>query len=156
MNSCGKIVTSKLWEPQESLTKAPWCITSFWRSLMMEYHRKLGETIEVSPPNVLLRHWRLCRSSQFPIWDGSSFCVLYMAMFCEDIPLVLAITTSVLSIKSPQILNCALVTSFTKKPCVKYMSWCEIRSLPKDFPALTYLERISATFSYHELCCPQN
>ena len=133
MNSCGKIVTSKLWEPQESLTKAPWCITSFWRSLMMEYHRKLGETIEVSPPNVLLRHWRLCRSSQFPIWDGSSFYVLYMAMVCEDIPLVLAITTSVLSIKSPQTLNCALVTSFTRSP--QWSTWSDVRSglYPKMF-----------------------
>ena len=56
----------------------------------------------------------------FPILDGSS--VSYMAMLCEDIPLVLAITTllkvtSVLSFKNPQALNCALVTPFTQSLC---------------------------------------
>lgn len=89
----------------------------------MEYHRKLGETIEVSSPNVLLRHWKLCRSSRglFTIWDGSSFCVLYMVMLCADIPLVFAITillkvTSVLYIKNPHTLNCALLIPVTKSP----------------------------------------
>lgn len=96
----------------------------------------------------------------FPIWDGSSFHVSYMAKLCETIPLVLAITTllkitSVLSIKNPQKLNCALVALFTKiPPSSTYTD--EIETLPKDFSALTYLRGVPATFCYNELCCPQS
>ena len=60
-------------------------------------------------------------TSLFFLYGMGLLSVSYMAMLCEDIPLVLAITTllkvtSVLSIKNLQTLNCALVTPFTKSP----------------------------------------
>ena len=79
--------------------------------------------MEVSFPNALLSIGGFVdhHKDSFFLYGMGLLSVSYMAMLCEDIPLVLAITTllkvtSVLSIKNPQTLNCALVTPFTKSP----------------------------------------
>ena len=74
---------------------------------MMEYHRKLGERMEVSFPNALLSIGGFVdhHKDSFFLYGMGLLSVSYMSMLCENIPLVLAITTllmttSVLSIKN--------------------------------------------------------